>query len=90
MVEGKTREETVRFTAEALGISLAEAGFIVAQELGEIEGDVITVDDDGNPGAPASPSLRNAQSSGQNNLPSHTAPIREQLAIPRQGTPAPR
>jgi hypothetical protein len=48
MVEGKTRKETVRLTAEALGVSIAQAGFIVAQELGEIEGDVITVDEAGN------------------------------------------
>lgn len=48
MVEGKTREETIRLTAEALGVSLLQAGFIVAQELGEIDGDVIMVDDDGN------------------------------------------
>ena len=34
MVLGETREETVRLTAEAFGISIAEAGFIVAMELG--------------------------------------------------------
>jgi hypothetical protein len=47
MVEGKTREETVRLTAEALGISTSEAEFIVAMELGEINGDVVVVDDNG-------------------------------------------
>lgn len=41
MIEGKDREETIRLTAKALGISLAEAEFIVAIELGEIDGDVI-------------------------------------------------
>ena len=48
MIEGATREETIKLTAQALEISEAEAEFIVAQELGEIEGDVIALDDDGN------------------------------------------
>jgi len=48
MIEGKTREETIRLTAAAYGISEGDAEFIVAQELGEIEGDVVTVDADGN------------------------------------------
>jgi len=47
MIEGATREETIRLTALDLGISELLAGFIVAQELGEIEGDVVAVDDDG-------------------------------------------
>jgi hypothetical protein len=55
VIEGKTREETIRLTAEALGIGLVEAEFIVAQELDEIESDVVTVDEDGNeiPNPPA-------------------------------------
>ncbi len=48
MIEGATREETIRLTAEALGISRLEAEFIVALELGEVDGDVVVVDDDGN------------------------------------------
>lgn len=48
MIEGETREETIRLTAEALGINEAEAEFIVAQNLGEIDGDVIPLDDEGN------------------------------------------
>ncbi|HZP82588.1 MAG TPA: hypothetical protein VFB21_13190 [Chthonomonadaceae bacterium] len=40
MIEGKTREETIRLTAQALGVSELEAEFIVAMEMGEIEGDV--------------------------------------------------
>lgn len=47
MIAGKTREETIRITAEALQINEAEAEFIVAQELGEIDGDVVELDDDG-------------------------------------------
>lgn len=46
MIEGKDREETIRLTAEALGISRVLAAFIVGQELGEIESDVVTVDDE--------------------------------------------
>ena len=48
MIEGTTREETVKLTAEALGVSLAEAEFIIAIETGEIDSDVIELDDDGN------------------------------------------
>lgn len=47
MIEGETREGTIRLTAEALGINEAEAEFVVAQELGEIDGDVVVLDDDG-------------------------------------------
>jgi len=48
MIEGETREETIRLTALALGISRMDAAFIVAQELGEIDGDEVVVDDEGN------------------------------------------
>lgn len=48
MVEGRTRDETIRLTAAALGIKLAEAEAIVAIELGETDGDVVEVDDEGN------------------------------------------
>ena len=47
MITGETREETIRLTAEALGISEVDAEFIVAQEYDEIDGDVIVVDEDG-------------------------------------------
>ena len=43
MIEGKTREETIRLTARFLGISLVEAAFIWGQEHGTIKGDVIVV-----------------------------------------------
>ena len=45
MIEGKTREETIRLTAQALGISELEAEFIVAMEQGEISGDVEVVEE---------------------------------------------
>jgi hypothetical protein len=48
MIVGKTREETIRLTADALGISEQEAEYIVAIELGETSGDSIMVDEDGN------------------------------------------
>lgn len=48
MVEGKNRKETIKLTAEALGISRVDAEFIVAIELGEIDGDDVLVDQDGN------------------------------------------
>ncbi len=48
MIEGATREETIRLTAEALNVSLAETEFIIAIETGEIDSDVIELDDDGN------------------------------------------
>ena len=44
MIEGKTREETIRLTAAFLGISLVEAAFIWGQEHGTIKGDVIVVE----------------------------------------------
>jgi hypothetical protein len=39
---------SIKLTAAALCIGLAEAEFIVAMELGEIDGDVVIVDEDGN------------------------------------------
>jgi hypothetical protein len=53
MIEGKDREETIRLTAEALGISVAEAEFIIAIETGEITGDVVELDGKGNEIDPA-------------------------------------
>lgn len=47
MIEGKTREETIRLTARFLGISEVEAAFIWGQEHGTIKGDVIVVEDKG-------------------------------------------
>ncbi len=52
MIEGKTREETIRLTAQFLGISEIEAAFIWGQEHGTIKGDVIVVDDDDMPVKP--------------------------------------
>ena len=49
MIEGKTKEETIRLTAEFLGISEIEAAFIYGLEHGTIKGDVIVVDGDGKP-----------------------------------------
>ncbi len=49
MIEGKTKDETIRLTAEFLGCSKIEAAFIYGQEHGTIEGDVIAVDDKGKP-----------------------------------------
>jgi hypothetical protein len=48
VIEGKDREETIRLTAEATGMSLAEAEEMIAIELGESYGDVIALDEDGN------------------------------------------
>ena len=45
MIEGKTREETIRLTAAFLEISLIEAAFIWGQEHGTIKGDVIVVEE---------------------------------------------
>ncbi len=45
MIEGKTREETIRLTAKFLEIFEVEAAFIWGQEHGTIKGDVIVVDD---------------------------------------------
>jgi hypothetical protein len=47
MIEGKDREETIRLTAAALGITEADAEFIIAVELGEIDGDVVVLDEQG-------------------------------------------
>lgn len=46
MIEGKDKEETIRLTAEGLGISELEAAFIWAIEHGETDGDVIIIDDE--------------------------------------------
>jgi len=43
MIEGKDKEETIRLTAEFLGISELRAAFLWAIEHDEIEGDVIVV-----------------------------------------------
>lgn len=48
MIEGTTREETIKLTAEAYGISEVDAAFIYAQEHGEIDSDEIELDADGN------------------------------------------
>lgn len=56
MIEGKTRKETIRLTAQALGISELEAEFIVAIECGEISGDVEVLEEE-TPGA-AAPTAR--------------------------------
>lgn len=48
MIEGDTKEETIRLTVDFLGISEAEAEFIWNIEHGTITGDVIVVDADGN------------------------------------------
>lgn len=48
MIQGKTAEETVRLTAEALGVSEAQARFILALETDEIDGDLAPLDDQGN------------------------------------------
>jgi len=49
VIEGKTREETIRLTAKAYGISEVEAAFIWGLEHGTIKGDVIVIDTDGKP-----------------------------------------
>lgn len=48
MILGRDRQETILLTAMALEITTLQAGFIVAQELDEIDGDVIAVGKDGN------------------------------------------
>ena len=45
MIEGKDDEETVRLTCEGLGISESEARFMLAIERGEIDGDIVEVED---------------------------------------------
>ena len=62
MIEGKTKEETIRLTARFLGISLIEAAFIWGQEHGEISGDVIVVDADGKPIRNPKSAIRNPKS----------------------------
>ncbi len=54
MIEGKDLEETIELTAEALGISEQQAAFIIAIETGEITGDMIELDENGNPVPPES------------------------------------
>jgi hypothetical protein len=46
MIFGTTEEETVRLTAEALGVSEQQARFIIALETGEIDGDTPFVEED--------------------------------------------
>ena len=48
MIEGKDREDTIRLTAAAYGISLIDAAEIVLISLGESDGDDIVTDEDGN------------------------------------------
>jgi hypothetical protein len=43
--EQYTREELIAIIMEVLGIDEAEAEFILAMELGEIEGDIEVVED---------------------------------------------
>jgi hypothetical protein len=49
MIIGRDRDETIRLTAEAEGISPAEAATMYAIAHGESFGDVIVVDADGDP-----------------------------------------
>jgi len=44
------REQRIQETMEATGVTRAEAEFILAQELGEIDGDVVIVPDEELPG----------------------------------------
>ncbi|MGD9617159.1 MAG: hypothetical protein AB7W06_17425 [Alphaproteobacteria bacterium] len=46
MIEGKDRAESIRLTAEHLGMSLVDAAFIAAIEAGEIDGDSIAIDEE--------------------------------------------
>jgi len=52
MTEGKTYQETIQLTAQALGISELEAEFIVALEKGEITGDVEVIEVQSAPKSP--------------------------------------
>lgn len=45
MIEGKDKAETIRLTAEFLGISLMESEFIYMLETGSSDGDVIVMID---------------------------------------------
>jgi hypothetical protein len=49
VIVGENRADSVRLTAQALGLEndLVTAAFIVAQELGEIDGDVVVLDAQG-------------------------------------------
>jgi hypothetical protein len=47
VIERKTKAETIRATARFLGITNFEAAFIWAIEHGEVDGDIVIVDDDG-------------------------------------------
>jgi hypothetical protein len=49
MIEGRDDDETARLTAEALRVTEDEARMIIAIERGEIDGDLIVIDEDGNP-----------------------------------------
>ena len=44
MIIGKTEEETIAITMEALGVSREEALVILAIERGESEGDVVVIE----------------------------------------------
>lgn len=46
--EGWTDDQTVKFMVDNLGYEEQEARFILAIEKGEIDGDVVEVDEDGN------------------------------------------
>ncbi len=48
MTEGVARKETIELTAAALSISLPEAEAIIAIELGETDGDVVLIYEEGN------------------------------------------
>ena len=54
-----SREEQIVLRMQVLGVSRTEAEFITAIELGEISGDVIAIDADGNemPLSPPEPFL---------------------------------
>jgi hypothetical protein len=47
MIEGQTDEETIAVMMHVLGVSEAQARFILAIERGEIGGDVVDVADAG-------------------------------------------
>lgn len=45
--QGATREQAIQLAVDNLGMFRAEAEFVLAVELGEIEGDVVEVSGDG-------------------------------------------
>lgn len=45
VIEGETDEETVQLMMETLHVDETTARFIIALERGEIDGDIVTVDD---------------------------------------------